>query len=259
MGSRAWPSCWSGSRASSLKDPTDPNHGFDLKAMATDSPNNTRRRKAQSKEYGSDGPRALPGVHHPVFRGKPVNYDPREHFIAEFMAKRGDYNVFHAYYRELVQALYATGASRYVFCVNVDAVIAAMLLAVLWKRLHGGRAHREESGDGGVQCLPVWPNDRRGGGDRRPSQPRPQHGYANAPGSVRICGVTPGRAHNPESRKASRVRAAAGPREGTSTDPFAHQRKLIPAQPTGRQRMAPYTHFAAGSGDNGAIETTLSG
>ena len=47
----------------------------------------------------------------------------REQFIAEFMAKRGDYNVFHAYYRELVQALYATGGSRYVFCVNVDAVI----------------------------------------------------------------------------------------------------------------------------------------
>ena len=56
----------------------------------------------------------------------------RKQFIAEFMAKRGDYNVFHAYYRELVQALYATGASRYVFCVNVDAVIAAMLLALLW-------------------------------------------------------------------------------------------------------------------------------
>jgi ISXO2-like transposase domain len=35
-----------------------------------------------------------------------------------------DYNVFHASYRELVQALYDTGASRYVFCVNVDAVIA---------------------------------------------------------------------------------------------------------------------------------------
>lgn len=31
-----------------------------------------------------------------------------------------------------MQALYATGASRYVFCVNVDAVIASMLLAVLW-------------------------------------------------------------------------------------------------------------------------------
>ena len=41
------------------------------------------------------------------------------------MEKRGDYNGFHAFYRELVQALYDTGATRYVFCVNVNAVIAA--------------------------------------------------------------------------------------------------------------------------------------
>jgi hypothetical protein len=32
-------------------------------------------------------------VHHPIFKGKPVNYDPRERFIAVFMAKRGDYNI----------------------------------------------------------------------------------------------------------------------------------------------------------------------
>lgn len=49
------------------------------------------------------------------------------------MEKRGNYNIFHAFYRELVQALYDTGASPYVFCVNVDAVIAALLLALLWK------------------------------------------------------------------------------------------------------------------------------
>jgi hypothetical protein len=37
-----------------------------------------------------------------------------------------------------VQALYETGASRYVFCVNVDAIIAALLLAVLWKDYRSG-------------------------------------------------------------------------------------------------------------------------
>jgi hypothetical protein len=46
--------------------------------------------------------------------------------------------VFHAFYRELVQALYETGASHYVFCVNVDAVIAALLLVVLWKDYRSG-------------------------------------------------------------------------------------------------------------------------
>lgn len=120
-------------RNADLKDPTDPNHGLDLKAMATKFAEEYKAEKTQSKESGASEPRALPGVHHPIFKGKPVNYDPRERFIAEFMAKRGDYNIFHAYYRELVQALYDTGASRYVFCVNVDAVIAALLLAVLWK------------------------------------------------------------------------------------------------------------------------------
>ena len=66
------------------------------------------------------------------------NDDPRERSIAAFMEKRGDYNVFHAFYRELVQALYETGASRYVFCVNVDAVIAALLLAIPWKDYRSG-------------------------------------------------------------------------------------------------------------------------
>ncbi|MCG8559217.1 MAG: CoA-binding protein, partial [Hyphomicrobiales bacterium] len=81
---------------------------------------------------------ALPGVHHPVFKGKPVNHDPRERFIAEVLEQQGETNVFHAFYGELVQALYDVGASRYVFCVNVDAVIAALLLALLWKDYTSG-------------------------------------------------------------------------------------------------------------------------
>ena len=121
-----------------LKDPTDSHHGIDLKAMAIRFAEAYGQEKSQSKEAGLDGPRALPGVHHPIFRGKPVNYDPRERFIARFLEERGDYNVFHAFYRELVQALYDAGASRYVFCVNVDAIIAALLLAILWKDYRAG-------------------------------------------------------------------------------------------------------------------------
>ena len=125
-------------KGADLNDPTDRNHGLNLKAMATRFAEAYKEEKSQSKESGFDGPRALPGVHHPIFRGKPVNYDPRERFIANFMDERGDYNVFHAFYRELVQALYDTGATRYVFCVNVDAVIAALLLAILWKDYRSG-------------------------------------------------------------------------------------------------------------------------
>jgi succinyl-CoA synthetase alpha subunit len=124
-------------RGKGLSDPTDPDHGLDLKAMARDFAKAYKAEKAQAKELGSEV-RALPGVHHPVFKDKPVNYDPRERFIADFLEKRGEYNVFHAFYRELVQALYETGASRYVFCVNVDAVIAALLLALLWKDYQSG-------------------------------------------------------------------------------------------------------------------------
>ncbi len=122
---------------SRLSDPTDPDHGLNLKAMARSFASRYKTEKRQAKELGLEV-RALPGVHHPVFRGKPVNHDPREQFIADFLEKRGDYNVFHAYYRELVEALYEVGASPYVFCVNVDAVIAALLLALLWKDYMAG-------------------------------------------------------------------------------------------------------------------------
>jgi succinyl-CoA synthetase alpha subunit len=121
-----------------IEDPTYPHHGIDLKGMASNFAERYGQEKSQLKEAGLDGPRALPGVHHPIFRGKPVNYDPRERFIARFMEERGDYNIFHAFYRELVQALYECGASRYVFCVNVDAIIASLLLAILWKDYRSG-------------------------------------------------------------------------------------------------------------------------
>jgi citrate synthase len=120
-----------------LQDPSDPNHGLDLKAMAMSFAKAYKAEKRTAKEVGQEL-RALPGVHHPVFKGKPVNHDPRERFIAEFMAKQGKYNVFHAFYRELVQALYEVGATPYVFCVNVDAVIAALLLGLLWTDYKAG-------------------------------------------------------------------------------------------------------------------------
>ena len=61
------------------------------------------------------------------------------------MAKRGEYNVFHDYYRALVQALYDEGVSRNVYCVNIDAVIAALLLKMrvaALPRRHASAAER---------------------------------------------------------------------------------------------------------------------
>jgi hypothetical protein len=131
-------------RGVDLRDPADPEHGIDLAALARSFAQEYLEDKRRAKEAGDAEPRALPGVHHPVFRGKPVNFDPRERFIAAYMERQGEYNIFHAYYRELVQALYEVGATRYVFCVNIDAVIAALLLSVLWKDYRSGRIGEQE-------------------------------------------------------------------------------------------------------------------
>ncbi|HEX7535400.1 MAG TPA: hypothetical protein VF391_00145 [Dermatophilaceae bacterium] len=125
-------------------DPTDRNHGLDLRAMAMAYAREYKQQKAQAKELGASGPPALPGVHHPVFKGKPVNHDPREQFVAATMAERDEYNIFHDYFRELVQALADVGASPYVFCINVDGMIAALLLALLWPDYQAGRITEQE-------------------------------------------------------------------------------------------------------------------
>ena len=38
------------------------------------------------------------------------------------------------YYRALVQALHAAGVSRTIYCVNIVAEIAALLLKMVWRR-----------------------------------------------------------------------------------------------------------------------------
>lgn len=119
-------------------DPGDPNHGLDLAAMTEAFALAYRQEKAQRREVAAEAARAIPGVNHPVFRGKPVNSDPREAFVAALMHERGEYNVFHDYYRTLVRALYEQGVTSNVFCVNVDAVIAAWLLKLLWQPYRAG-------------------------------------------------------------------------------------------------------------------------
>ena len=59
------------------------------------------------------------------------------------MRERGERNVFHDYYRALVQALFEQGVTSNVFCVNVDAVIAAWLLKLLWQPYRAGELDAE--------------------------------------------------------------------------------------------------------------------
>ena len=60
-------------------------------------------------------------------------------FIADLFRKRGESNVFHDYYHALVRALYEAGLSSNVYCVNIDAVIAALLLKMMWKPYRAGK------------------------------------------------------------------------------------------------------------------------
>jgi hypothetical protein len=125
-------------RDTGLKDPSARDHGIDLPALARRAVQQYAQYKSQKKTVGSLDIAKLPGVNHPVFKDKPVNYDPREVFIAKLFDERGETNVFHAFYRALVQQLFDAGVSRNVYCVNVDAVIAALLLKMLWKPLASG-------------------------------------------------------------------------------------------------------------------------
>ncbi|MEP6721722.1 MAG: CoA-binding protein [Variovorax sp.] len=123
---------------SGLKDPSSKEHGVDLQALAARAVEQYAHYKKQKKTLGSLDIAKLPGVNHPVFKDKPVNHDPREVFIAELFERRGETNVFHQFYRALVQQLFDAGVSRNVYCVNIDAVIAALLLKMLWKPLQAG-------------------------------------------------------------------------------------------------------------------------
>jgi succinyl-CoA synthetase alpha subunit len=119
-------------------DPGDPNHELDLTAMATQFARQYGEERAQRKELGAQPANALPCINHPVFKGKPVNVDPREAFVRQRLEARGEYNIFHSYYRALVKALYDENVTRNVFAVNVDAIIASLLLKMMWSRYQEG-------------------------------------------------------------------------------------------------------------------------
>jgi succinyl-CoA synthetase alpha subunit len=125
-------------RNAGLEDPTDPKHGIDLEALAMSYVDEYARYKSRKRTAGSLDIQKIPGVNHPVFKDRPVNYDPREVYVRELFDKRGEYNIFHQYYHALVKALFDAGVSRNIYCVNIDAVIAALLLKMLWQPYRSG-------------------------------------------------------------------------------------------------------------------------
>ncbi|MFQ5480875.1 MAG: CoA-binding protein [Thermodesulfobacteriota bacterium] len=119
-------------RDSGLTDPSDKDHGIDLKAISDKYAQWYGDFKAEQKAVGNLQYKKIPCVNHPIFKGKPVNYDPRERFITTLFEEKGIYNVFKEFYSGLVQSLFDTGVSKNVYCVNVDAVIAVILLKIVW-------------------------------------------------------------------------------------------------------------------------------
>ena len=123
---------------SGLVDPGDPAHGLRLADMAANYVAAYSKQKIIRKAAGGLEVEKIPGVNHPVFKGRPVNYDPREVYVRELLRQRGEYNIFLEYYQVLVRAMFDAGVSRNVYCVNIDAVIAALLLKILWPAWRDG-------------------------------------------------------------------------------------------------------------------------
>lgn len=119
-------------KGSNLKDPAEKNHGINLKAIATDYVKSYAAYKKKEKAAGNIDYAKVPCVNHPVFKGQPVNYDPREQFVSKLFEEKEIYNIFLDFYRNLVQALFDNKVTNNVYCVNVDAVIAVILLKMVW-------------------------------------------------------------------------------------------------------------------------------
>ena len=122
-----------------LKDPSSKKHGIDLKAIADKYAKWYNRYKAEQKAIGNIEYMKIPCVNHPVFKGKEVNYDPRERFVSSLFEEKGIYNVFLDFYGKLVLSLFENKVSTNVYCVNVDAVIAVILLKIVWEAFNKGQ------------------------------------------------------------------------------------------------------------------------
>jgi succinyl-CoA synthetase alpha subunit len=128
----------------SLKDPADAKHGVDLGKLATDYAKWYGSYKKEQKGLGHLEYAKIPCVNHPVFKGKDVNVDPREEYVSKLFKDKGLYNVFLDFYHNLVEGLFKAKVTKNVYCVNVDAVIAVILLKMLWSDYKKGSIKEED-------------------------------------------------------------------------------------------------------------------
>jgi succinyl-CoA synthetase alpha subunit/citrate synthase len=116
---------------SGLIDPYSKTKAPDLDSVVTAYVKKFKVKKAVAKEAGLDYDK-VPCLGHPVFNKEPVNYDPRERVIAEYMEEHKIYNVFLDFYHRLTRCLTETGVTNKVHAVNVDAALTCILLGIAW-------------------------------------------------------------------------------------------------------------------------------
>ncbi|MDG1842726.1 MAG: CoA-binding protein [Nitrospinaceae bacterium] len=122
----------------SLKAADDKNHGLDLDAMALEYSNKYKAYKAEQKTIGNLEYAKVPCINHPIFKGKDINFDPREEFVRKLFEEKGISNVFLDYYHSIVNSMFKAKVSKNVYCVNIDAVIAVILLKMVWGEYKAG-------------------------------------------------------------------------------------------------------------------------
>lgn len=117
-----------------ITNPWDQKHGLDLQSLVNKEAERFSKVRSAAKEAGTTYER-IPCLGHPVFKDNPVNYDPREKVIMDYLEKEGRCNVFLHFYHMLAHRLKEIGIARNVWAVNLDAAIAAVILGVCWKQL----------------------------------------------------------------------------------------------------------------------------
>jgi len=119
-----------------IQDPYDIN--VDVKKLALKVADDFKKKKRAAKEASLDYER-IPCLGHPVFRNNPVNYDPREQIIYNFIKNEGKTNIFLEFYHHLVHALKDNGCTEKVLAVNLDAAIACVWIGIFWRHLREKR------------------------------------------------------------------------------------------------------------------------
>ncbi|NOY08093.1 MAG: hypothetical protein GXP33_04545 [Spirochaetes bacterium] len=109
-----------------------------IRLIAEKAASDFKLKKQQAKDAGTEYER-IPCLGHPVFKNNPVNYDPREQEIYEFIKNEGRVNIFLEFYHGLARALKNDGVTRNVLAVNIDAAIACIWLGICWPKLREKR------------------------------------------------------------------------------------------------------------------------